>query len=722
MDVHSNPGPSTWSDISLCHANIRSIRRCEEKLDHIKCQLSDNYDIITLSETWLNNEIDNASLNLIGFQVPLRKDRFTNEGYGGVLAWVSIRLAVKRRLDFELNDLEAMWLEIRSHNNKFLLCIIYRPPNSTTLFWDRLQESFDLAMDSNIPYIMIIGDLNADPTTLEGRKLALFAESNFLTQHITEPTRITQTSKTIVDQCLSNFPHIVNNPRVQQPVSTNDHSTIGLDLLFRHKKSKSYKRTMWQFDQCDINKLHNKITNADFDKHYDANTPEMVFENWSLHFKEIISSSIPNKEVTVRQCDKPWFNGYLRRLLRKKNRIHCKAKTENSNIRWTQFRETRNHYFNEVKRLKSEFEQNKQLMLVNEGLRNPKKWWSVLNSFLGKDNTQSIPPIQVGDNIISDDKEKADCFNQHFTQASKLDDSNSEIPPFEVQTNSFLNNINITEQDVADQLQNLDCNKAYGPDGISPKFLKLCVPVIVYPLTKLYKYSMDMCYFPIIWKSANVLPLFKKDEDYLRTNYRPVSLLSCLGKILEKIVFKYVYNHFRDNFLLTVWQSGFLIGHSTVTQLIEIHTKFCKAVSEGKEIKVVFLDISKAFDRVWHKGLLEKLSKFGIRGSLLDWFTSYLRDRIQRVIINGQCSEWTSIKAGVPQGSVLGPLLFLVYINDIVNVVKNCNIRLFADDTCLFIEIDNKDTAEELVNEDLNHIHVWANNWRTQNKNTYYVY
>jgi len=167
----------------------------------------------------------------------------------------------------------------------------------------------------------------------------------------------------------------------------------------------------------------------------------------------------------------------------------------------------------------------------------------------------------------------------------------------------------------------------------------------------------------------------------------------------------------KENFIISVYQSGFLPGMSTVTQLIEVYHSFCKAVDEGKEIRVVFLDISKAFDKVWHKGLVYKLRRCGIHGRLLAWFIDYLTDRMQRVVINGQCSNWGSIGAGVPQGSVLGPLLFLLYINDIVHVVNHCNIRLFADDTCLFIEVDDREQTANLVNDDLDAITAWSNRW-----------
>jgi hypothetical protein len=163
--------------------------------------------------------------------------------------------------------------------------------------------------------------------------------------------------------------------------------------------------------------------------------------------------------------------------------------------------------------------------------------------------------------------------------------------------------------------------------------------------------------------------------------------------------------------MISVWQSGFLPGVSTITQLVEIYDQFCHAVSHGKDIRVVFLDISKAFDRVWHDGLLYKLKQHGIKGKLLAWLMNYLKDRQQRVTINGVSSAWGNIEAGVPQGSVLGPLLFLIFINDITNVIKNCKIRLFADDTCLFIEVDNHQDSANKLNEDLASISDWSKRW-----------
>ena len=189
-----------------------------------------------------------------------------------------------------------------------------------------------------------------------------------------------------------------------------------------------------------------------------------------------------------------------------------------------------------------------------------------------------------------------------------------------------------------------------------------------------------------------------------------LSLLSTIGKVLEKIMHKHVFNFFRDHGVITSLQLGFIPGDSTINQLGDAYNTVCKTLDEGKEVRAIFCDISKAFDRVWYRGLLFKLQTAGIFGSLLQWFTDYLHNRKQRVVLPGANSGWTSANSGVPQGSILGPLLFLLYINDIVEDIDS-SIRLFADDTSLYIIVDNLVEASNQLNSDLLKIHLWATKW-----------
>ena len=273
-----------------------------------------------------------------------------------------------------------------------------------------------------------------------------------------------------------------------------------------------------------------------------------------------------------------------------------------------------------------------------------------------------------------------------------------------------MNNITITEEDVSDILKTLDTSKASGPDFVSPRLLKEGKWSLARQLATLFNNSLHSSIFPSSWKLANIIPVFKKGDKSETSNYRPISLLSCIGKVFERCVFKYLHNYIITNILITSYQSGFTPKDSAVNQLINICNTFAKAVDEGKEIRVISCDISKALDRVWHRGLLFKLRRMGISGPLLDWFQSYLSQRFQRVATEGCASEFLEIKAGVPQGSIIGPLLFLIYINDIVDEIET-NIRLFADDTTLHLVVDNPTRAADLLNSDLHKVHNWSKDW-----------
>ena len=287
---------------------------------------------------------------------------------------------------------------------------------------------------------------------------------------------------------------------------------------------------------------------------------------------------------------------------------------------------------------------------------------------------------------------------------SKLNDANRSPPELTEPTYERLNRINITSTDVRDILKSLNSSKASGPDLISPRLLKEGAKQLCSPLSNFFNRLFISGQYPQAWKYANVTPVYKKGDKQLPNNYRPISVLSVIGKTMERSVHKYVYNYCAQHQVFTPFQSGFIQGDFTTYQLINLYGSFCEAVDNGKEVRVVFLDISKAFDRVWHRGLLHKLHYIGISGDLLKWFENYLSNREQKVVINGKASSYLKIPAGVPQGSILGPLLFLVYINDIV-LELNCCIRLFADDTSLYIVVENPNASTILLNSSIGTIH-----------------
>ena len=337
-------------------------------------------------------------------------------------------------------------------------------------------------------------------------------------------------------------------------------------------------------------------------------------------------------------------------------------------------------------------------------------WLRTLKSFIKPHSASVIHPLNKDATIISSNVDKANVFNHYFISQCQLNDDNSPLPDMNFPNDiPVLENIVLTPDEVKDTLKSLKLGKASGPDGINNRVLKELAFELASPLCTLFNFSLSNSAVPTFWKEANVTPIFKKDDPSEVSYYRPISLLNTIGKVFEKLVHKHVYNVFSSNRVLSSLQSGFVPGDSNVNQLMSTYDVFCKALDDGKEVRSVFCDISKAFDRVWHKGLLLKLKYVGIRGSLLKWFSNYLLDRKQRVVIPGASSDWSSVTAGVSQESILGPLLFLIFINDIV-VHLDTNVRLFADDMSLYIIVDTPGNAALKLNSDLK-IHNWATRW-----------
>ena len=327
-----------------------------------------------------------------------------------------------------------------------------------------------------------------------------------------------------------------------------------------------------------------------------------------------------------------------------------------------------------------------------------------------KSTNTTNTPIKVNGDIFFHPVDKANSINNYFTSVSNID-SEPDLPDVPPLALCELSGIVINEQEVYDQFQILNISKPAGPDNLPPKFLKAVFQSLVKPLTILFQKSLNFGVVPGDWKLANVSPIYKgKGGSDNVANYRPISVTNCFIKILEKIIFKHLHNYLLRYNKLSDDQSGFRHRDSTINQLLVIYDVIMKNLDIGKDVRFIFCDISKAFDRVWHRGLLYKLRKYGIKGNLLTWFGSYLSDRKQRVCMNGYYSTWNSINAGVPQGSILGNLLFLLFINDIVDVVSN-SMKLFADDTSLYCIVDDQNETAESLNSDLNSLSTWASDW-----------
>ncbi len=332
---------------------------------------------------------------------------------------------------------------------------------------------------------------------------------------------------------------------------------------------------------------------------------------------------------------------------------------------------------------------------------------------MNKCKATKIPPLLVNNQYVLNFKDKAQTFAKYFADQCKPILNDSSLPTFTNSTDKRLDTILLRDEEILKLIRNLNPSKSAGADGISAQMLLICDSTILSPLKLIFSNIISTGIYPDMWKIANVTPIHKKDKKYIINNYRPISLLPICSKIFEKIIHNQLYNFLTSNNLITKNQSGFRPGDSTVNQLIDLVNDIGKSFDDPKslETRAVFLDISKAFDKVWHTGLIFKLKQNGISGSLILLLENYLSNRKHKVVLNGFSSDLFSVEAGVPQGSVLGPLLFLIYINDLEINIKS-KIKFFADDTMLFSIVKNPlNTAVEL-NHDLDLISKWAFQWK----------
>ena len=320
----------------------------------------------------------------------------------------------------------------------------------------------------------------------------------------------------------------------------------------------------------------------------------------------------------------------------------------------------------------------------------------------------------VYDKFVNDTKTKVDIFNNFFAEQCTPLKNDSKLPPNQIYlTQSKLVLLDFNEDKVLKIIRSLNVHKAHGYDDISIRVIKICDKLLLKPLIISFKNSTKPFHYPDLWKRSNIIPVHKKNDKQLVKNYRPISLLPIFGKIFEKVILNKIYYFLMKEKLLNPNQSGFRPSGSCINQLLAITHEIFEAFdcNTPLEVRSVFLDISKAFDNVWHEGLLYKLKSLGISGELYNLLENYLSDRFQRVILNGQFSSWKPILAGVPQGSILGPLFFLICINDLPNELKS-NAKLFADDRSLFTLLKDKNESTSIPNNDILLISKWAYNWK----------
>ena len=618
--------------------------------------------------------------------------------------------------------------EISLGRKKVFFILVYRSPNQTKdefdIFYEKLQDTLDSVKDEKPHCIILTGDLNCrskqwwpgDINSTEGMVLDGLLESNDLTQLIDQPTNIEPSGVSCVDLIITDQPSLFVDYGIHSSLDNFcHHQIIHGKVNVSVPSPPPYKRQVWDYSKANKEKIWNTLLNIDWSfKFLDLTVDEMT-SVFTTSVMDIMLRYIPNKMIKCHDKDPPWITPEIKTAIKRKHRVYNKyVRRGRKSEEWEYVRVIRNETSKIITDAKETY-----FASLGRKLSNPaiglKVYWSTFNKIINKKKMTNIPPLLENGIFVTNFQTKADIFNDLFVKQCSIHVNDSVLPNFISRCNLPLANIDIDPDKVLKIIRSLDCNKAHGWDNLSIAMIKICDVGIMKPLCLIYNKCLASGTFPEIWKKGNVIPVHKKESRQLKKNYRPISLLPICGKILEKIVFDVIYKHLTDNDLLTPNQSGFRPGDSTINQLLYITHKIYTAFEDypSRETRAVFLDISKAFDKVWHDGLIFKLESYGIPGPLLGLINSYLANRYQRVVLNGKSSKWSPIRAGVPQGSVLGPLLFLVYINDLVDNISS-DAKLFADDTSLFTVVYDENIAAEQLNRDLKIIAEWAYQWKMQ--------
>ena len=574
--------------------------------------------------------------------------------------------------------------------------------------------------------VFFTGDFNAHSeywwtdgdTTPEGSEIEHLLSSLGLFQVISEPTNFEPNKNpSCIDLLITDQPNLILDSGTRASLDPYcHHQIIYCKVNFRIPPPPPLDRKIWHFNKANLVAIKRSMTNFPWIEQLNLNSDT----NWQVKtfteiFLNIMSNYIPNEIKRFVPRDPPWITKPIKTMLNRKNRL---------------FKNYKKHRYKDEDRLRLDaFRAECQKVVetakltylnnlgkkVNEPGTSQKAYWKIINRVMNKCRAPKIPPLLVNNMFILNCNEKAKLFNDFFSKQCMPIITSSVLPPLNYLTDNRIDHIEIQCDEILSLIRNLNPNMATVSDGISGQMLLLCDNSVVLPLKIVFQNILVASTYPVMWKLANVIPIFKKGDKQSINNYRPISLLPICGKMFEKIIFNNLYKYLNTNNLITKNQSGFRPCDSTTNQLLYLVNEIHKAFDDPKslEVRAVFLDISKAFDKVWHDGLLYKLKQNGISGCLLKLSKNYLHNRNQRVVLNGSYSDYYPIGSGVPQGSVLGPLLFLVYINDLERNIKS-NIKFFADDTMLFSIVQDPVISANDLNHDLDIIYQWAHQWKTE--------
>ena len=732
----TNPGPpkaTIVNDIKIAYQNVQGLiplnalndpnpaLNTTKIIEHQSYTYFNKPDIFALNETWLKPSVlDDEILSTNSYNI-FRLDRSERshpndpnlpkkirKNGGGVLIATRTDLnayvkPIKTKCSAEILSVQ---IELPS-GLKIIVCTFYRVGTLGNDNYIKIEAYMqNLCKRRGISNLVILGDLNLGNinwNTLECNNdldqsfIELF-DNLGLTQLVKHPTH---NKGNILDLVLTNRPNDITNLTIldENFICKSDHKPIKFDINAKVSRKKNPKREIYNFKRANWEALNEDLSNVNWTCLLQKNEEiEISWQKFKMSLLKNVDKHIPKIKIKT-DYQPPWFDSETYELCRKKERLHAAYKKNKSEKSYMQFSQCRRDLKYLIKnKMKDNFTSESEPDEIN------KKLWSYVKS---TNKSNRIPnSVNYSGCHRTCKIEQAELFNKFFyDQFSDESMYNINIDQSTQASRSF--DIEFDHFEVCNLLRRINPNKAHGPDGINGMILKNCSATLALPLTILFKKAYTSSCLPSDWKLANVVPIHKKGSKSNVENYRPISLTSLVMKQFEKIVRSKLMQ--LCGHMISEHQHGFLPGKSCTTQLVAYSDSLAVSLNNNCHTDVIYFDFAKAFDTVNHDRLLHKLKYYyKIDGLLLNFIKSYLQNRKQQVVIGNATSTPCNVNSGVPQGSIVGPLLFVLFINDISeNISPGTSIALYADDTKIWREIHSKQD-NDILQQDIKSLELWA--------------
>ena len=690
----------------MFYTNARSLVKKRDEL--IAYAKSENPDIISITETWLNISDKHliSEVSIPGYNIFLNCRE--NKKGGGVCMYVRDTITATEINRSSSPSYEAVYVKLKVNKKHIIAATIYRPPKTTLENDIILYNELETIIKNKAS--IIFGDFNLPrinwkklSSDNEGSRLLKLVNKLYLCQFVREPTL----DNNVLDIVLTSDPDLINACEVGETLGNADHKIVRCEINCE-VNIKENTLLVPNFNTGNILGLKSALQKVNWETVLANKDVEQMCESFTSILLETECKWIPQVRKRINNTKNPqWLTNDIKHILTRKKHLYNKYKKSKADSDYLLYVTTKRRCEREIRQSK----RNLEINIAKQAKTNPKKFFQYIRS--KKTVKEKIGPIKdTDDMLVSDNKIMATILNNFFHSVFITEDTSSLPTPvamFTKSNNEKLRIDEISEDDINQHLRNLDPNKSTGADKISSRLLRECKEELRLPLKILFNRSLSEGIVPSHWKCANVTPIFKKGNKSEAGNYRPISLTSVVIKILEKIIRDKI-TAFLDKFRLILnTQHGFRNNRSCLTNLLEFFNYIFSNYDERIPSDIIYLDFRKAFDTVPHERLLIKLKAHGIGDKLCAWIKSWLTNRKQRVVINGEASDWLKVTSGVPQGSVLGPLLFLIYINDLDCGITS-KISKFADDTKLGGKVVTRNDCEA-IQRDLDNLSAWSRKW-----------